>query len=76
MRSPTAAHSLALTRRRRSTFFSIQSVSKAITYAMILEEHGEEKVHYHIGREPSGVGFNERVLAAPTPDTGRRLPHK
>jgi glutaminase len=47
-----------------ATYFSLQSVSKAITYAIILEEHGTDHVHKHIGREPSGVGFNERVLNA------------
>ena len=29
---------------------------------MALEQHGEEKVHEHEGREPSGRNFNERVL--------------
>jgi glutaminase len=43
-------------------YFCVQSVSKAITYCMALEEFGEDYVHQHVGREPSGVGFNERVL--------------
>jgi glutaminase len=27
-----------------------------------LEEHGLEKTHKHLGKEPSGVGFNKMVL--------------
>ena len=42
--------------------FCIQSVCKPLNYAIILEELGEEKVHKHIGREPSGIGFNGLVL--------------
>jgi glutaminase len=42
--------------------FCIQSSSKPLTYAMALELHGEEKVHQHIGREPSGRNFNSKVL--------------
>ena len=42
--------------------YSIQSTSKPISYALALEEFGEEKVHSHIGREPSGRGFNELTL--------------
>jgi glutaminase len=29
---------------------------------MSLEQHGEDKVHKHVGREPSGVSFNELKL--------------
>ena len=42
--------------------YSIQSTSKPINYAIALEEFGEEIVHQHIGREPSGRGFNELTL--------------
>jgi glutaminase len=49
--------------------FCIQSVCKPINYCIILEEHGEEKVHQHIGREPSGIGFNGLVL------NSKGLPH-
>lgn len=34
-----------------------------------MEENGEEKVHAHIGREPSGQGFNELTL------NKKNLPH-
>lgn len=51
------------------TNFCIQSVCKPINYCLVLEEHGEEKVHQHIGREPSGIGFNGLVL------NSRKLPH-
>ncbi len=50
-------------------FFSVQSVCKPIGYCIALEEHGEAKVHQHIGREPSGIGFNGLVL------NQRGLPH-
>lgn len=43
-------------------YFCVQSCSKPITYCCILSELGEEKVHQHIGHEPSGSGFNERIL--------------
>lgn len=42
--------------------FCIQSVCKPINYCIALEEHGMNKVHQHIGREPSGIGFNGLVL--------------
>tara|TARA_B100001094_G_C18163564_1_gene790711 strand:- start:566 stop:1900 length:1335 start_codon:yes stop_codon:yes gene_type:complete len=38
--------------------FCIQSCSKPMTYALILNEHGIENVSKHIGREPSGSRFN------------------
>jgi glutaminase len=42
--------------------FSVQSTCKPINYCMALEIHGEETVHSHVGREPSGRGFNELTL--------------
>ncbi|MEO9329930.1 glutaminase A [Gordonia aurantiaca] len=39
--------------------FTIQSVSKPLTYAMILSEHGLAAVDARIGVEPSGEAFNE-----------------
>ncbi|KAL0235223.1 hypothetical protein GEMRC1_001805 [Eukaryota sp. GEM-RC1] len=42
--------------------FSIQSCSKPITYCCALEELSEETVHRYVGREPSGVKFNELQL--------------
>ena len=47
-----------------TTDFSIQSTCKPFNYCFALEELGEEKVHQHIGREPSGRGFNAYVLQA------------
>lgn len=42
--------------------FCIQSCSKPITYCLALEEHGVDKVHKHVGREPSGIQFNALKL--------------
>ena len=42
--------------------FTLQSSCKPFLYAAALEEHGEEKVHSHVGREPSGLSFNELTL--------------
>ncbi|TDD81988.1 glutaminase A [Actinomadura rubrisoli] len=42
--------------------FCLQSISKAIGYCLALEEHGVDKVHQHVGREPSGVAFNALTL--------------
>lgn len=44
--------------------FCVQSSSKPITYCIALEDRGEELVHKHVGREPSGRGFNELTLNA------------
>ena len=33
----------------------IQSCSKPISYCLALEEHGVDKVHQHVGREPRWV---------------------
>ena len=43
-------------------YFCVQSCSKPITYMIAHESLGEEKVHYHVGREPSGRAFNEVCL--------------
>ncbi len=42
--------------------YCIQSTSKPATSCMALELHGVEKVHTHVGREPSGRSFNEITL--------------
>jgi glutaminase len=42
--------------------FCAQSCSKPITYCYALEKLGEETVHQHVGREPSGRGFNAYKL--------------
>lgn len=38
--------------------FTIQSVSKAVIYALALQDHGQEAVLKKIGVEPSGDAFN------------------
>jgi len=42
--------------------FSIQSCSKPITYAIALDNYGEEFVHNFVGKEPSGRNFNNMCL--------------
>lgn len=42
--------------------FSIQSMCKPLNYSFALEELGDEEVHKHVGREPSGRAFNNRDL--------------
>lgn len=50
--------------------FTIQSISKAFTYGMMLDEFGLEGVKKRIGVEPSGEAFNSISL---DPKTGRPL---
>jgi glutaminase len=42
--------------------FTFQSSCKPLLYALALEAHGVDHVHQHIGREPSGLLFNELTL--------------
>ena len=42
--------------------YSVQSCHKPVSYCLALEEHGTAEVHNHVGREPSGVRFNELTL--------------
>ncbi len=49
--------------------FSIQSISKTVSYCLASEEVGPHTLHEHIGREPSGHSFNAITL-----DSHRR-PH-
>lgn len=42
--------------------FCLQSTCKPINYALALESQGEQVVHKHVGREPSGREFNELSL--------------
>ncbi|SDM16854.1 glutaminase A [Maricaulis salignorans] len=44
------------------TPFCLQSVMKPLNYALALGLNGERFVHEHVGREPSGQGFNELTL--------------
>lgn len=48
--------------------FSIQSISKPLTYALALADHGFDEVEKKIDVEPSGDAFNEISLAS---ETGR-----
>lgn len=50
--------------------FTIQSVSKPLTYGLALEQNGKEAVLAKIGVEPSGDAFNAISLQ---PDTGRPM---
>ncbi len=50
--------------------FTIQSISKALTYGLALEDKGEEAVLARIGVEPSGDAFNAISLQ---PRTGAPL---
>lgn len=42
--------------------FCLQSTCKPINYAIVHDTLGEQKVHQHVGREPSGRSFNEMAL--------------
>ena len=50
--------------------FTIQSISKPLTYGLILDDLGEDAVRARIGVEPTGEAFNSITLA---PGTGRPL---
>ncbi|MBN8868986.1 MAG: glutaminase A [Solirubrobacterales bacterium] len=50
--------------------FTIQSISKPLTFALALETAGEETVRQHVDVEPSGEAFNSITLQ---PGTGRPL---
>lgn len=42
--------------------FTIQSMSKALTYGIALEDHGREYVNSKVSNEPTGEAFNSIVL--------------
>lgn len=42
--------------------FTIQSISKAFVYGMVLEEHGRDYVLSKVGVEPTGEAFNSIIL--------------
>ena len=50
--------------------FTIQSISKPLTYGVVLDELGEDAVRARIGVEPTGEAFNSITLS---PVTGRPL---
>ena len=45
-----------------NTPFSLQSVSKPLTYSLVLDDLSPEVVHQFVGHEPSGVAFNSLAL--------------
>jgi len=50
--------------------FTIQSISKPLTFGMAIEEFGQEGVARHVGVEPSGDAFNSIEL-----QNGTNRPH-
>jgi len=50
--------------------FTIQSISKPLTYGLVLDDLGDDAVRARIGVEPTGEAFNSITLA---PGTGRPL---
>jgi glutaminase len=50
--------------------FTIQSISKAVTYGLAMEDNGLERVQAKVGVEPSNEAFNAISLEA---ETGRPL---
>ena len=42
--------------------FSLQSIVKPLSYALVLNDLTPEVVHKHVGQEPSGKSFNELTL--------------
>ena len=50
--------------------FTIQSISKPLTYGMALEEFGQDRVCRHVDVEPSGDAFNSIEL-----QNGTNRPH-
>jgi len=51
--------------------FTIQSISKPLTYGMALEEFGQDRVCRHVDVEPSGDAFNSIELQ----NNGTNRPH-
>lgn len=49
---------------QETTSYCVQSTCKPINYAIALDLLGTERVHGHVGREPSGRSFNEITLNA------------
>jgi len=43
-------------------YFCLQSCSKPLSYCYARKLHGLNKVHQHVGHEPSGSGFNSHIL--------------
>ena len=45
-----------------NNFFCLQSCSKPLSYCIAYDEIGKEKLHKHVGYEPSGQAFNAFIL--------------
>ncbi len=58
--NPTAMYGFCVLRITTDSFF----LSKPFTYAICLNELGDEEVHKYVSHEPSGRGFNEICLDA------------
>src|SRR5690625_1982863 len=41
--------------------FTLQSISKVLTLALVLMDHGEEEVFNKVGMEPTGDPFNSMI---------------
>jgi len=42
--------------------FSMQASATPVNYMMAIAQNGVNKVHKHVGMEPSGAGFNQMRL--------------
>uniref|UniRef100_A0A8C2HQZ8 glutaminase n=1 Tax=Cyprinus carpio TaxID=7962 RepID=A0A8C2HQZ8_CYPCA len=42
--------------------FCLQSCVKPLEYAIAVHEHGTERIHHYVGKEPSGFKFNKLSL--------------
>jgi len=56
---------------------AIQGIAKPLCYLMACAEHGFDRVHHHLGREPTGKeGHAAFLKPVPTPnDPKRHIPH-
>lgn len=52
--------------------FTLQSISKVLALALVLMEHGPEKVFHFVGKEPTGDPFNS-IIKLETVNPGKPL---
>jgi glutaminase len=45
-----------------SAKFTFQAIASTFNYCFAVEEFGAEKVHEHVGLEPSGQKYNAMIL--------------